>query len=139
MTSAIEDSIARVRSICTAFPKAVEKGGVASGVGALSGTGVITFTVSRRVFARMFVLNTPARGEQLVLWIRAEQHERASLLATGHPYFPAGAREVGIVLDADTDWTEIPELVTESYLIMAPKKLAAEAADALRRSTNDSS
>lgn len=40
-------------------------------------------------------------------------------------------------VNAATDWTEIAELITESYLMMAPKKLAAEVEAALRRSTND--
>lgn len=35
-----------------------------------------------------------------------------------------GANVVGIVLDDDVDWEEVSELLTESYCIMAPKKLA---------------
>jgi hypothetical protein len=31
-----------------------------------------------------------------------------------------------MVLTDDTDWEEIRELVTESYCVMAPKKLAAQ-------------
>jgi hypothetical protein len=30
---------------------------------------------------------------------------------------------VGLVLDADVDWDEVAELVTESYCALAPKKL----------------
>jgi hypothetical protein len=29
------------------------------------------------------------------------------------------------VLDASTDWDEVGELLTESYCLLAPKKLAA--------------
>jgi len=32
---------------------------------------------------------------------------------------------VGLVLDAHTDWSEVAELVTESYCLLAPKKLVA--------------
>ncbi len=32
---------------------------------------------------------------------------------------------MGMVLDADTDWDEVRELVTESYCVLAPKKLIA--------------
>lgn len=32
---------------------------------------------------------------------------------------------VGLRLDADTDWTEVAELLTESYCVLAPKKLVA--------------
>ena len=126
MTSKLaQQSIDRVRAVCSPLPKAVESGGVASGVGRLSGTGVTTFAVSRRIFARVFVLDTPTGGEQVILWIRADPDERQALLACGHPYFPAGPRELGVVLDDRTDWTEVAELVSESYRIMAPKRLRA--------------
>jgi hypothetical protein len=37
---------------------------------------------------------------------------------------------VGLRLDrGDIDWTEVTDLVTESYLPMAPKRLAAEVGD----------
>lgn len=32
---------------------------------------------------------------------------------------------LGMVLDADTDWDEVGELLTESYCVQAPKRLAA--------------
>jgi hypothetical protein len=59
--------------------------------------------------------------------VRARRVERAALLSAGHPYFPtrAGGDRVGVLLDGDTDWDEIRELVTESYRILAPKKLTA--------------
>jgi hypothetical protein len=125
MRPGTEDAISQVRAIGSAFPRALEDGGVASGVGKLSGTRVVTFRVSRRVFARLFVVD-PGGRENVVLWIRAAPDERQALLRSGHPYFPAGPQEVGIALDGDTDWTEVAELVTESYLMVAPKKLAAE-------------
>lgn len=131
MRPATETAIERVRAICLALPKVVESGGVASGVGALSGTLVTHFKVSGRVVARMFVLD-PGGREDLVLWIRTDPGERAALLSPGRRNFPAGPREVAITLDARTDWTEIAEVVTDSYLLMAPKKLAAEAEATLR-------
>jgi hypothetical protein len=30
---------------------------------------------------------------------------------------------VGVVFDAGVDWSEVGELVTESYCVLAPKKL----------------
>jgi hypothetical protein len=35
-----------------------------------------------------------------------------------------GENVVGMVLDAHTDWTEVAELLTESFCIQAPKRLA---------------
>ena len=45
----------------------------------------------------------------------------------GHPFFAsrAGRDRIVVVLTDDTDWEEIRELVTESYRILAPKKLTA--------------
>jgi hypothetical protein len=46
----------------------------------------------------------------------------------GHPYFYGGwGRDVvGLLLDDDTDWDEVEELLTDSYRVMAPKTLAAQ-------------
>ena len=46
----------------------------------------------------------------------------------GHPFFYAGwGRDVvGMVLDDATDWDEVAELLTDSYCLLAPKKLAAQ-------------
>ena len=44
----------------------------------------------------------------------------------GEPYFRAGwgRNIVGMLLDADTDWDELAELLTDSYCVQAPKALA---------------
>jgi hypothetical protein len=46
-------------------------------------------------------------------------------LSIGHPYSAArgGRDRLGVLLTDDTDWEEIRELVTESYRVIAPKKL----------------
>ena len=57
---------------------------------------------------------------------RGEEHD--ALLAMGHPFFPGwGAGLIGMVLREDntTDWEEVKELLTESYRLLAPKKLVA--------------
>ncbi len=53
--------------------------------------------------------------------------ERDALVATGHPFFLLGwgRNAVGMVLDDDTDWDEVTEIVTESYCVLAPMKLVA--------------
>ena len=47
-------------------------------------------------------------------------------MSLGHPYFNprAGRPRLGVLLTESTDWDEIGELVTESYRVLAPKKLA---------------
>ena len=49
------------------------------------------------------------------------------LIHAPHPFFYAGwGRDViGMVLDDGTDWDEVTELMTESFCVMAPKKLVA--------------
>jgi hypothetical protein len=37
----------------------------------------------------------------------------------------AGPDRIGVLLTDDTDWEEIRELVTDSYRMLAPKKLVA--------------
>jgi len=60
-----------------------------------------------------------------LLVLRADPDDREALLSIGHPFFAprAGRDRIGVVLTDDTDWEEIRELVTESYRVLAPKKL----------------
>lgn len=63
-----------------------------------------------------------------LLVLRTDPDEREALLSIGHPFFvPRGARRdrIGVWLTGDTDREEVRELVTESYRVIAPKKLTA--------------
>jgi len=55
------------------------------------------------------------------------QTKREVLLIIGRPFLAprAGRGRIGVLLTDDTDWEEIRELVTESYRVLAPKKLTA--------------
>jgi hypothetical protein len=59
--------------------------------------------------------------------LRADPDERQALLSVGFPFFAsrAGRDRIVVVLTGDTDWKEIRELVTDSYRVLAPKKLSA--------------
>jgi hypothetical protein len=65
-------------------------------------------------------------GPYVVMTFRSDGEELDTLTRIGHPYFkPAWSPTVvGVHLRSDTDWGEIAELVTESYCLLAPKKLA---------------
>ena len=56
---------------------------------------------------------------------RAEPDEVMAFQHLGPQYFKAGwgGNVVGIVLDDDTDWTELAELLTDSYCLQAPPRL----------------
>jgi len=60
-----------------------------------------------------------------VLTFRAAGDELLALTHAGPPFYkpPWSPTIVGMVLDADTDWTEVAELVTDSYRCCAPQKL----------------
>lgn len=57
---------------------------------------------------------------------RAEPDEAFAFEHVGPPYFRAswGHDVVGLFLDDDTDWSELAELLTDSYCIQAPARLA---------------
>lgn len=59
---------------------------------------------------------------------RAEPGEVMAFEHMGEPYFNVGwsGNAVGMLLDADTDWDELAELLTDSYCIQAPASLAAQ-------------
>jgi hypothetical protein len=60
-----------------------------------------------------------------VLTFRASGDELVALAHAGHPFYkpPWTPTVVGMVIDEDTDWDEVAELVTESYRFCAPQKL----------------
>jgi YjbR len=59
---------------------------------------------------------------------RADPDEVMAFQHLGRPYFKAswGGNVVGILLDDDTDWSELAELLTDSYCIQAPVRLARQ-------------
>jgi hypothetical protein len=69
-------------------------------------------------------------GEDQVFRItfRADPDEVLAFEHLGPPYFRTswGRNVVGLLLDDDTDWQELAELLTDSYCIQAPVALAAQ-------------
>ncbi len=59
---------------------------------------------------------------------RAELDEVMAFEHLGAPYFRAqwGPNVVGMLLDDDTDWDELAELLTDSYCLVAPLRLAEQ-------------
>ncbi|MCD6640811.1 MAG: MmcQ/YjbR family DNA-binding protein [Nocardioides sp.] len=58
---------------------------------------------------------------------RADADEVMAFQHMGEPYFNVSwsGNAVGMLLDDDTDWDELAELLTDSYCIQAPASLAA--------------
>jgi hypothetical protein len=119
-----KDIFERIKALCLALPEVTVRVD-ASLVTARSTAH--SFDIRRRSFCLLIAFEG-AEGEsvpQLVL--RADPGQRHALLSVGHPFYRsrAGRDRIRILLTDDTDWDEIRELVTESYRILAPKKLAA--------------
>ncbi|GIH03534.1 hypothetical protein Rhe02_16010 [Rhizocola hellebori] len=72
--------------------------------------------------ARVFATDGPV----CVVTFRAPADEVGGLIGSGFPfYWPGwGVNVVGMVLNAQTDWSEVAELLVDSYCVQAPKKLA---------------
>ena len=69
-------------------------------------------------------------GPRWILTFRSSGLELETLRRTGPPFFadPWRGDEVGMFLDADVDWDEVAELLTDSYCLLAPKRLAGSIA-----------
>ncbi|WP_419998006.1 MmcQ/YjbR family DNA-binding protein [Streptomyces boninensis] len=67
----------------------------------------------------------------VVMTFRIPADDLLGLTADGFPFFRAdwGHNVVAAVLGDHTDWTELAELITDSYRERAPKFLAARIAD----------
>ena len=111
-----EDVEANLRAVCLALPDAYEER-------AWVGT---RWRVRGKTFAHVLGVEIDS-VVRTVLSFRSQGEELEILRHTGHPFFVLGwGRDaMGMVLDADTDWAEVGELVTESYCVLAPKKLVA--------------
>jgi hypothetical protein len=80
--------------------------------------------IRKRTFAHVRTEGTAA-GPITWLKFRLRGAELDAVLATGHPFFPAGYGPdvVGVIIDDDTDWDDVAELLQESYRLFAPKRL----------------
>jgi hypothetical protein len=108
-----------VRAICRALPETTERE-------AHGAQGVAySFDIRRRSFCLLIVADAPADATVPILLFSASPDEREVYLAMGHPYFevPRNVNKVGLVLSDASDWEEIRELITDSYCLLAPKKL----------------
>ena len=118
--------VARLRAVCLGLPEVHE-------AEAWVGT---RWRIRTRTFAHVLRLDAGwppgyARaagrdGPADLLMFRSSGAELAALRQGGEPFFgpPWRADEVGLVLGERTDWQEVAELVTDSYCLQAPEKLA---------------
>jgi YjbR len=106
--------LARLRPVCLGLPEVVENQAWAG----------FQWRIRKRTFAHLLTVDF-ADGPVTVMTFRSSGPEREALRSSGRPFFrPAwGVDAVGMVLDAGVDWSEVTELVTDSYCVVAPRKL----------------
>jgi Ser/Thr protein kinase RdoA (MazF antagonist) len=114
----------RVRALCMALPEVTVR---VDESGSAARSTAHSFDIRRRSFCLLIAVRSPTGKPVPLLVLRAHPHDREALVSIGRPYFAgrAGRDRLGVLLTDDTDWDEIRELVTESYRLLAPKKLSA--------------
>jgi len=119
-----EDIVERIRTLCLALPEVTVR---VDGSLTRERSTAYSFDIRRRSFCLLVAWEGSAGKPVPLLVLRAEPDERKALLSIGRPFFAsrAGRDRIRVVLTGDTDWEEIRELVTESYRVLAPKKLTA--------------
>jgi hypothetical protein len=104
--------VERLRAVFDVLPECYEE---------LAWTGV-RWRVGTATVAHVF------GGEDRLFRItfRAEPEEVLAFEHLGAPYFKGewGDNVVGLLLDDDTDWGELTELLTDSFCLQAPQRLA---------------
>jgi predicted DNA-binding protein (MmcQ/YjbR family) len=105
----------RLRAICMALPEAEER----------EAWGDPTFRVRDRIFAM------EKRGDgRISVWCKAPPGSQAILVGANPeqffvPPYVGHKGWVGMRLDNEPDWDEVAKIVSRSYCLVAPKKLAA--------------
>nr|CTQ95854.1 hypothetical protein [Kibdelosporangium sp. MJ126-NF4] len=119
-----DDVLARLRDACLALPEAYEEP-------AWVGT---RWRIRKKTFAHVLLVEdgrpkwySDVIGPSgLVVSFRVPPEELHALTNAGPPYYKTVWPDdmICLTLGDDTDWGELAELITDSYLVMAPKSLA---------------
>ena len=118
----------RLRSICLALPETIET----------ETWGDVTFRVRDKIFAMV-----KTGDGRISVWCKAPPGSQQVLVGADPdtffvPRYVGSKGWVGMRLDREPDWDEVAVVVTRSYGLVAPKRLAAKlkagAADGPERS-----
>lgn len=123
--NASAEILGKLRAICLLLPEATEQR-------AWVGT---RWCVRNRNFAHVVPIDdgwppsyakaASSRGPITIATFRVCPQDHDALRAIGHPFFvpPWWPDIAGLVIDGATDWTELAELITDSFRLLAPKKV----------------
>lgn len=112
--------LTRLRRHCLEFPEAHE----------VEAWGAPTFRVRNKLFAMYAAPDNHHGAGRPAVWCKAGPGNQSLMVRAAPKRFfvppyvgPSGW--VGIWLDEAVDWAEVADLLRDSYLLVAPKKLAA--------------
>ncbi|HEU5076621.1 MAG TPA: MmcQ/YjbR family DNA-binding protein [Polyangiaceae bacterium] len=109
--------LARIRTLCLCLPEATER----------EAWGDPTWRIKNKIFAMQ---KGNYHGGRPSLWLKAPEGTQDLLVKSNPdvffvPPYVGSKGWVGIHLDGRIPWRVVKELVTESYKLIAPKRLAA--------------
>lgn len=113
--------VGRLRVICGELPEAYEQ---PAWIG-------LRWRIRRRTFLHVYTTDERRSAyidrddPAILITFRAPPGQVAALAHAGPAFFRAdwGVNVVGMMLDDETDWVEVAELVTDSYRVQAPHRL----------------
>lgn len=113
--------LTRLRKVCLGLPEAHE----------VEAWGEPTFRVRNKIFAMYASADNHHGGGRPAVWLKAAPGQQAQMIkAMPQTYFKppyVGASGwVGIWLDGDPDWESIAEFLSDSYRLIAPKRLVSQ-------------
>jgi predicted DNA-binding protein (MmcQ/YjbR family) len=108
----------RLREVCLSFPESHE----------VEAWGEPTFRVKNKIFAMYASANDHHGDGRVGVWLKAAPGNQDLMIQFAPkrffvPPYVGKSGWVGVYLDTVCDWTELPELVRDAYLLTAPKKL----------------
>ncbi|KIL39902.1 hypothetical protein SD70_16860 [Gordoniibacillus kamchatkensis] len=111
-SAAFEAMLARIRPICAKLPEVTEE---------IDGFDHTVFRVNGKTF-----IFTGENGEKGVpgLSVKTDRETQELLIASGrYSKTPHIGHHGWVSMHGEPDWAELSELIVESYMIVAPKKL----------------
>jgi hypothetical protein len=122
------DVVARLAGIALALPETVEQDAWTGVRWRIRATTFAHVLVAQEGYTSAYREVTGVTEPTTVLTFRSSGDELLALTHAGPPFYgvPWSPTVVGMVIDDDTDWDEVAELVTESYRCCAPQKLVRQ-------------
>lgn len=117
--------VSRLAATALALPEAVEEDAWTGVRWRIRGKTFAHVLVAQEGYTSAYRDVTGIAEPTTVLTFRSSGDELLALVHAGPPFYrpPWSPTAVGMVIDDETDWDEVAELVTESYRFCAPQRL----------------